>query len=439
MASMDQPRVSLILRRTPDGPPLAAKQDVGLAQLLGDKDASDTVATFAAFLDTGASGVMLSAQTAQSLGVQCLPVDGKPNARKIIFHDVGVGGTDQFNVSEPLYISWGAYAALGGSVAEGSFIPVGGPWNCQIGPLGGGGLLEAIMGGIDVIGMPAMAGKIVVLDPKPVNTFEDVMRVRILNPNDRPAPQIPATNRHVALSYGNFGPFTYTDPASAQKPVITSNPFIGPAPVDAAGAKAAPITLRFGDKTSQAGWLLDTGAAASMISTRQAAALGIRYKEGTEGSGSPVLEGVPLNKQFTLTVGGIGGSKKAAGFFVDELRVPTAEGDDLVYKPAPVLVNDITVEHPTTHQEVTLDGVFGMNFLVASAHITEGIAPDIGNMAEGPYDLIVIDHVKGILGLELRKQLLGGKSPTAGRESGKDKSSDPESGISIRPHTPARR
>ena len=48
---------------------------------------------------------------------------------------------------------------------------------------------------------------------------------------------------------------------------------------------------------------------------------------------------------------------------------------------------DITVTDPATKQRVTLDGVFGMNFLVASAHVTEGLMPDIGKLTEGPFDV----------------------------------------------------
>ena len=46
---------------------------------------------------------------------------------------------------------------------------------------------------------------------------------------------------------------------------------------------------------------IDTGAAASFISTKSAEALGVTYAPG-EGS----LRGMPRDKQFTLTVGGIG-------------------------------------------------------------------------------------------------------------------------------------
>jgi hypothetical protein len=147
---------------------------------------------------------------------------------------------------------------------------------------------------------------------------------------------------------------------------------------------------------------LDTGAAASLLSTKQAAAVGIRYRPGTEGTATPVLDGVPQDQQFTLTVGGIGGQRKSAGFYLIELRVPTAEGDILIYRPAPVLVYDITVEDPKTQQRLTLDGVFGMNFLTASAKIGEGLLPDIGKLTEGPFEWLVFDEPNALLGLQLR-------------------------------------
>lgn len=403
MASMDQPRVSVMLRRSSDGAPLKAKAgaDAGLSKMLGIDAGPDQTATFAAYLDTGASGISISKTTAESMGIGVLNAGATPQSPRIIFHDVGVGGTDEFHVSEPLHFSWGAYQALGGSEAEGAFRAMGGPWNCQIGPLSGGGLLESMVGSIDVVGMPAMMNKVVVIDPRPVNTFSDVMKVQILDPDSRGKVNIPATNRHVQLSYDDFGPFTFTTPGNATRPIIAPNPFIGPGPVTKGNTPA--IVVRHGSKSSSGGWLLDTGAAASMISVKQAAALGITYKPGTQGMGMPVLDGVPTNKQFTLTIGGIGGQKKAAGFMIDEMHVPTREGDDLIYRNVPVLVNDISVEHPTTKQKVTLEGVFGMNLLVASAAISEGVAPDLGQMAEGPYDLIVVDHINKLLGLQLRK------------------------------------
>lgn len=410
MAAMDQPRVTVSLRRDLNAAPLAGKSDLAMAQLLGlDKQAAESSIGFAAFLDTGASGICLSTQTADSLGIKRLAASGGPQQPRIIFHDIGVGGSDQFNVSEPLYLATAAYQALGVTGDASSFQPAGGPWHVQVGPLGGGSILSSLIGGLDVAGMPVMAGKIVVLDARGVNSFSDTIHVQLVDPTSRQI-RLPDTQRHVLLSYGDFRPYTRIEPAGSHRPVITANPFIGSAPVPPGkGDRKANVVARHQSLQTQGAWLLDTGAAASMISTRQAEALGVRYKPGTKGTGAPELIGVPKTKQFTLTVGGIGGQTKSAGFFLDELHIPTAEGEDLVFKPAPVLVCDIAVEQQQTHEKITLDGVFGMNFLVASAAISEGIVPDIGQMVEGAFDFIVIDHIQGRMGLALRSKLAAQK------------------------------
>ena len=128
---------------------------------------------------------------------------------------------------------------------------------------------------------------------------------------------------------------------------------------------------------------------------------------GTNGQGrgraaaKPVrLIGVPDNQQFSLSVGGIGGNKTAIGFFLDTLALPTREGQPLTYAKAPVLVNDISVTDPVTGEVFTLDGVFGMNFLVASAEVTGGLLPDIGKLTQGPFTTIVIDHSRATLGVK---------------------------------------
>jgi predicted aspartyl protease len=376
-ASLDQPRVHLHLRRELKGKPLAAGN--GKEQLINIQ----------AFLDTGASGVMLSTQTADALGVH--REAAKPG-ENVIFHDVGVGGDDRFNVAEPLYV-FVAPSGKTGEPDDASGYPISfGPVRAQVGPLSAG-ILQMLTGGLDVVGMPAMKGRIVVIDPKPVDTFGDTMRAGLFDRNAQHNGQtvIPKTDRHIALRYQSFARFTHVEPPDAKGPTLAENPFID-------GVIAAS-----GRSKSSGNWLLDTGAAASMISSKQAAKVGVKYVEGTEGTNAPVLAGVPEDEQFTITVGGVGGSKKAAGFFLDTLTLPTKEKDPIVYKRAPVLVSDITVEDPKTHEQITLDGVFGMNFLCASAMVTEAaLLPDIGKMSAGPYAWIVFDEPNAVLGLKMK-------------------------------------
>jgi hypothetical protein len=395
-AALDQPRVNICLKRTANGPALVAGTD------------SEQNPNVEAFLDTGASGVMLSRKTWQALGVK------KSTARgtDVTFHDVGVGGGEKFDVSEPMFVGVAPSVGIGQPGGRNGYAITLGPVRAQLKE--SAGLIDMITGGIDVVGMPAMKDRFVVLDPKPVDTFGEKMRAIVLDPRKDRA-KMPKVDRHVALTYVSFERFTRTEPAGAQGATLADNPMIGPSPVGPAkaGAGADRIIVTFGGKTASGTWLLDTGAAASMISSEQAKKLGITYVESTQHTDSPKLQGVPEDQQFTFAVGGVGGTKTSAGFFLDTLTLPTRERDPIVYKRAPVLVNDITIEDPQTKQIVTLDGVLGMNFFVASAAIKQaGLLPDITNLTACAYDLIVIDEPGATLGLKLKPEFL---TPRAAR------------------------
>ncbi len=392
-AALDQPRVYICLRRDLKSPPLSTGK--GAEQAIN----------VTAFLDTGASGILLSKTTADALGIKLETAAG----RNVVFHDVGVGGGDQFDVSEPLLVFMAA-SGKNGEPADASGYPMSfGPVRLQLGQ--SAGVMDMLTGGLDVVGMPAMKGEVAVLDPKPVDTFGDTMHAGVLEKNDS---RIPKTPLHVLLSFGDFKRFTQLTPANAPGPTLADNPFIGPSPTNSpAGGKKEipPIIVSFNGKQATGSFLLDTGAAASMISAHLAAKLGVAYVAGTEGTGAPKLDGPPDAEQFTFTVGGIGGQKKSAGFYLDSLTLPTRENQPLVYRKAPLLVSDIEVEDPATHQRITLDGVLGMNFFVASAMVQESaILPDINHLTAGPYDWIVFDEPAATLGLKLSKAFDKGES-----------------------------
>ena len=382
-AALDQPRVNLLLYRQPRGGPLTGKSADG-----------EPATTVEAFLDTGASGVLLADHTAAALGVVRERV-GHDEAR---FTDVGVGGIDRFAISERLFVSVAPSDAPG--MARLTF----GPVRAQVGPLGGGVmdlLARQVMGDLDVAGMPVMVGKVVVMDAKDVNAATDKIRTSVFDPRHDRAADVPRTRRHVRLSSANFAPYTTTEPPAAAGPDLAANPFIGPSPLaPVKGDRTPPVVVVHKGRQSAGSWLLDTGAATSMISRRQAAAVGVTYVPGTEVTDAPQLAGVPADRQFTLTVGGIGGTKKAVGFYLDRLTLRTTEGRSITYLHAPVLVADITAADARSGTSVTLDGVFGMNFLVASAKLSDGALPDIEHITPGPYRWIVFDQPKGLLGLD---------------------------------------
>lgn len=388
-AAIDQPRVNLLLRRQARGLPLSA----------------DGTFNIEAFLDTGAGSILISSGTADQLGV--LHEQAAGNRADVIFNDIGVGGESKFAVSERLFL---AIAPCTPTVDINNKDSVDfvynlhcGPYRTEVGPLGvAGGLLAMLTGDLDVVGMPAMQGKIVVMDAKDVNNFSDKIRTYVYDARSKAtaSPPIPPVTRQVQLSYASFARFTTTTPASAAPPDIWANPFIGPDPLNPAGDPTPPLRLLHNGKSASGSWLLDTGAAASMISRHQAQQLGITYVAGTYGGADPQLNGVPADKQFTLSVGGIGGGAKSAGFYIDKLTLTTRQGKPIVFLHAPVLVADITVKDPATGRPFTLDGVFGMNFLVASAKVDGGLLPDITNLTPGAFRWIVFDQPAATLGFD---------------------------------------
>jgi hypothetical protein len=375
-AAIDQPRINLVVRRQLAGQPL-----------MGTGDAFNVEA----FLDTGASSIDLSAHTAELLGIKREKI-GPAEAR---FQDVGVGGGSDFAVSEPIFLSIAPMTPTVNTDQKDAIATTynltDGPFRAEIGPLGGGMdfLTELATGDMDIVGMPVIWGKIVVMDNRDVNSMTDKIRTYVYDARAGAADHapIPKISEHVKLNFASFARFTKITPATAAPPAIAANPMIG-------------LTVTHHGKMSSGSWLLDTGAAVSMISHKQAAELGVTYIADTEDTSHPRLTGPSTDRQFVMTVGGIGGSKKSAGFFLDKLSLPTMEGSAIVFDHAPVLVADITVKDAENHS-LTLDGVLGMNFWVASAMVDESnLLPDIDHLTPGAFRWVVLDQPGGWLGVQ---------------------------------------
>ena len=437
-AALDQPRISAIVRYP------AASSDPLFADFGDNRTFNIT-----AFLDTGASGVLLSPNTTSGLGI--------PNVPGVKFYDVGVGGEQAFDVSMPIHISIAnsttvvdehilaqedefnnrptpSFQGIDLSVYKQNY----GPIRAQLG-VGtetdpNDPNANPLLDDLDVIGMPAMKGKVVVMDPRPVDTIftgqADIgflMKTYVYNPGTAAKPQtanddpgIVNTTRTIRLSYGSFDEFTRMDPPGAQGPTLDHNPFLGPNPVSPAGDSTPPVRLTFGGAATTGSLLLDTGAAASVISHAKAAALGVTVDDSDPAH--PVLVGVPEDQQFTLTISGVGGSKTVAGFYLSTMVLQTQEGSanpndpkNFRFVEAPVLVHDISVKRPGFADDdpngvLTLDGILGMNFLVASTHIETidlgGIQfPFPAVLAPGAFDWVVFDEPNGLL--KLKPRLLG--------------------------------
>ena len=346
-ASIGLPEIWFLLKYSPNGPPLPIGEDFELNY---------------AYLDTGASGILLSRETADYM-----QFDIDPNAQ---FVDTGVGGDEYFDVSESLYIGTADYNAP--DPYDTDIYYLHGPWRFQI------SREEAELEPLDVLGIPVMAGRTVVLKPiKDFDFFEEdddewewpIFYADIKDPND---PNIPQTDFQVALRFEK-----YISPSNPQNipplPVLAYNPVID------------NITVERGGASSTGNWLFDTGGMVSAISVAQGVALGL-----TDSNGDPI---VPVD--FSVLIGGIGGEVEIPGFIIDKLSVPTLSGFNLVFINARVCVHDIAVWNEDIGDFIILDGIFGDNFICASMNL------ETWDISSTPFDNIVIDTRNALLGFDV--------------------------------------
>jgi hypothetical protein len=391
-----------------------------------------TVSVVQAYLDTGTSGILLSRDTSDALGINY--------NTSVTFNDIGLGGSSAYYVSSPYYVATAPYSEdsdqnelSAGPPAPDPLQTNNAPYTNVIQPVN----FEVsqtyvdpddlFAQPIDIAGMPLMHGKVTVFDLRGPNALDidnlTETRTYIYAPGtpynptqiDPPAgditgvgnPGIVPTQLHVKLSFGSFAQFTTISPANATMPVLNDNPFIGPNPVNKLLANppvdnTPPITITYSGHTSTGSFLFDTGAAASFISTAEAQAMGVYV--GTLGNGDPYLytnpadpTGSKITNQFLAPlVGASGEAVDIAGFYLDSLSIPTVEGDPIRFLGAPVLVQDITVENGLG-QTLTLDGDLGMNFFEASylVDLDGNILAD----SDGAFDWMTLDEPNGLLGL----------------------------------------
>jgi hypothetical protein len=153
-----------------------------------------------------------------------------------------------------------------------------------------------------------------------------------------------------------------------------------------------------------------------------AAQLHIRYRAGTFGTASPILEtfdpgnpktqGTELVQPLQADVSGIGGAVTVLGFYLDSLLARTTEGAvndpaHLLYINAPVYVYGIVLQDPApapgNGDTLTLDGIFGMNMLVTGAllDLSNPPLPVISDLRLGHLDWLVFDEPNVLLGVKL--------------------------------------
>ncbi|MCK4299642.1 MAG: hypothetical protein KAX80_08915, partial [Planctomycetes bacterium] len=213
--AMDLPRILFLMKREPNGGPLLYEGNFEVNW---------------AFLDTGASGILLSKET-----IDYLEIEIDPNGEYI---DVGVGGFEAFDVSEPLYFATYIYDLEDPNIGiPESYLYSGGPWRTQVKKY-----YEGIFA-LDVLGIPVMAGKTVVLYPSPTNEIGFFV-AEIKEPNDT---NMPAADFNVPLRFEKYiNPGLTEEFHTPPLPVLAYNPVID------------NVVMEYGNESTTANLVLDT-------------------------------------------------------------------------------------------------------------------------------------------------------------------------------------
>lgn len=302
---------------------------------------------YAAVLDTGASGCMLSKYEADARAASGFSLTGET------YGDVGIGGTETFNVSSLTGLKLKAITGTSDtseiSVST-SYSPFG-SYKFQVRQADPSLTIDLL--GIDdpvyvnIVGTPVINQHVMHVKPNATAysghmdlygfSPTEYVQTELLNSaptsiNASPGQLVLVTTGgqaiHVALNYEEF---------ASGAPVTTSgNPMI-----------AGVTVVKNGTSHDAGEWLLDSGASITMVSTALAQQIGIKLT-GTDRD-TPIA---------STEIMGVGGSAETVyGYKVDKLVVPTQEGS-LTFSDITVFVLGDDLDLP-----VGLPGIFGMNLL----------------------------------------------------------------------------
>jgi hypothetical protein len=405
--SIGLPEANVVLRPTAGAPPYSGVDFLG-----------DPVTNLRMIYDTGASGVILFEGPALALSIPVAQFMGTD----VVFADVGVGGSTTFGVSDPIHMSTGNFVQDPPDpyTSDDDYPRQDPGLRLQLGPPGSAALFLADFTQLGIVGVPAMAGRVSLINPKlaevsideltPANTIHTYVYEPGVPAESGPGILVPDVR--VELTLKSFARFTQTTPAGATGPTLGENPFIGPDPLAALDGVSPPpttppgITVRLGSSEATGTFLLDTGSQITSISSAMALTLGVRYWAPGDPGYDPAFpatlvfdaDGSLVPDQFTVDISGIGGTTTIAGFNADSLLVRTLEGDPLDdadpehldFLAAPVFVHDIELLDPVTLDTFTFDGVLGTNYLFGSGDLS-ALSGFPVPFREGPFEWLVLD------------------------------------------------
>ncbi|QDU34697.1 hypothetical protein KS4_27710 [Poriferisphaera corsica] len=358
----DQPRVLFGLYDVPEG------EEPDDSHLVGP--------TFynAGLLDTGANGILLgqlaffnfSLDNPSDTGSQFVQATNPTTNQPVWYDELGVAGTDPMKVFKSYLLHYNGYGDT--NPARVHDMP-------DITPFG----REDINLGsyAAIIGMPAMMGMHTYVNMTPLRSFQN---------SGTPGTTFDAIHSYISpTKYQTNGPQYDIDlrlvdvPHTGQRHPDDPTPTYAPLPV------IDDIITTFEGTSTTGTFLLDTGAQTNIISMQMALDMGLNMDPDDENT----------DIQDYLTVGGIGGQTDMPIVLIDELTVPLADGDEMVWNNVVVGVLDI--------DGAPFDAVFGMNMLISgydAADIFGGTAtPETGFFDGFNLDFTTGDE-QGILSLD---------------------------------------
>jgi predicted aspartyl protease len=306
--------------------------------------------SYAAVLDTGASGSVISALEAQSRG---LPTTGQT------YSDVGIGGTEIFNVSSSTTVKLAAVdsgavviSPDGSSVTENvNMFNSYGDYKLQIRQ--SDPIMESISKvAINIVGTPVLNNNVMHVRSaaNPFSYYLDSFGLAPVNyvPTDVVAKSslpgnLNAGNSQLVLVPKQGGVASTMHVPLVYKDFIDYNLNPNPGPSVSTNPTIPNVAISLGTKSISSDWLFDSGASVTMMGRDLASSLGIDLNQ----------QGVT----FT-TVMGIGGQMRTfQGYEIDQLDLSTTSG-------GPVTFHNVVVFVPGVGDlPANLPGIFGMNLL----------------------------------------------------------------------------
>lgn len=288
-------------------------------------------------LDTGANSILIVDDAAQDLENAGYQTEG-------FFWELGVGGYTEYDVSAKYRFAYkgddGVTHYLNGTNGEGIRI-LSNPDSYLAAPIDSGGVAG-------IVGMPAMSGRVTTLDfPQagydypsgPIETWDIWDLIALLSGggagiNTSFSSSLPAASgSRYTVALDNRIHFSAEDGMPEGAPPGNPLPIYADVPFMTAYANYTNGEGIF--KQAEGTFLLDTGAQFSMISRRMAFALGL----DENGNGDLLDESMG-----TIEVAGVGGTKEVPIMCIEQLRLPTDQGVDLVWHDPSVPSESIGVQ-----------------------------------------------------------------------------------------------